>query len=97
MRKLGNLYVKTKSKLLVVKSIVNNPEKIIGADVYSSELKKIGSIIDVIGNTKNPYFVVKPDSPNILDQLELGTVLYYYVRKKPFRKTPERRVSRRKE
>lgn len=95
MRKLGNILIKTKNKLIVVKSTINNPERIIGTEVYSSELKKIGYIIDVIGRTGNPYIVVKPESLNIIDQLGFDTVLYYHERRKPVRKTPGRRVSKR--
>lgn len=96
MKKLGNLYVKTKSKLLVAKSIIDNPKQVIGAEVYDNNMRKIGLVIDVIGQVSNPYVVIKPDSSEVIDYLDIGSVLYYLVRRKRFRKTPRRSSARKR-
>jgi len=93
LKKLGNVYLKTRSKLLIVKPLLKSFDKlesIVGAEVYSSDLKRIGSVIDIIGKISNPYIVVKPISPEVIDQLDTGSVVYFRISKKRFGKASER-------
>ncbi len=79
MKKLGRLHTIAKNGLLVVESMVRTPEKIMGAIVYDKDMRKIGVVADVLGRVDHPYLVVKPDSKELIEELSIGTILYYYI------------------
>ncbi|ABN70341.1 snoRNP protein GAR1 [Staphylothermus marinus F1] len=81
MKKLGEIVTKTKDNLLIVKSYVKDPRRLVGALVYDSSLRRIGRIVDVIGRVDQPHVVVKPESKEILDFIDLG-ITYYYVKER---------------
>ncbi len=81
MRRLGTIVSKTKAGLIVVKSQLKDPRRIVGAIVYDKYMKRIGKIVDVMGPVDSPYVVVKPDSKEIVDLIESG-YLYYYIERK---------------
>lgn len=86
MKKLGVAVTKTRDGLLIVKSSIRDPRKLVGSLVYDKNMTRIGKIVDVIGRVDEPYVVVKPESREVLDMIELGPVYYYVERKKkPFR------------
>ena len=87
MKKLGLLHSKARNGLLVVKSMVKNPVKVIGAIVYDRDMNRIGLVTDVIGRVDEPFLIVKPDAPEKIEDLEINSILYYYI--------PQRRRSRR--
>ncbi len=89
MRRLGEIVVKTRDKLLIVKSKLRDPRRIVGAIVYDRDLRRIGKVVDVIGRIDKPYVVVKPDNKDIVDYIEPGPV-YYYVEKRPLRRARRR-------
>jgi RNA-binding protein len=89
MRKLGEIVVKTRDKLLIVKSRLRDPRRVVGAIVYDRDLKRIGRVVDVIGRVNEPYVVIKPDNKDIVDYIEPGPV-YYYIEKKPVQRTKRR-------
>ena len=67
--------------------------------VYDRDLKKIGTLLDIIGPVKNPYAVVKPANKEI--RVYEGEPIYYKIprpprkRKKRAKKPPrERRQGR---
>lgn len=85
MKRLGVIEVKTKDGLIIVKSDLRDPRKLVGSIVYDKDLRRLGKIVDVIGKTDSPYVVVKPETKEVVDFVEEGPV-YYYVERKPFRK-----------
>lgn len=94
MRKLGEIVVKTRDKLLIVKSQVRDPRRLVGAVVYDSTLRRIGRIVDVIGKTDQPYVVVKPENREIVDFVEPGPAYYYVERRKSPRQVKGKRKKR---
>jgi len=97
VKRLGILHVKARNGLLVLKSLVKNPVKTINAVVYRSSTERVGVVVDVIGRVDEPYIVVKPDDPALVEVLEPSTVLYYHVpRRKGVRRRPGRRGGTRK-
>ncbi|WFO76104.1 RNA-binding protein [Desulfurococcaceae archaeon MEX13E-LK6-19] len=82
MRRLGELLHATKDGLLVVKSALKDPRKLVGSIVYDRDMKRIGRIVDVIGRTDSPYVIVKPESKDIIAVIEPGPVYYFVERKK---------------
>jgi len=82
MKKLGELKHTTKTGLIVVKAFVKDPRSIVGAIAYDKDMRRIGKIVDVIGNVESPYVIIKPETKDILDLLEPGPVYYYVERKK---------------
>ncbi|OYT39242.1 MAG: RNA-binding protein [Desulfurococcales archaeon ex4484_58] len=93
MKKLGTIHNKTRDSLLIVKSLVRESSRIIGALVYDRDMKRIGRVVDVIGRVDSPYIVVKPDDPEYIKDLEINTLLYYYIIK---RKTGKKRIRRKR-
>jgi len=85
MRRLGTIVSKTKTGLIVVKSQLKDPRRIVGAIVYDKDMKRVGKIVDVMGPIDSPYVVVKPDSKEIADLIESG-YLYYYIERRPRRR-----------
>ncbi len=87
MKKLGILYNRSREGLLLIKTKIKNPEKLVGAIVYSEDMKRVGRITDIIGRVDEPYIVVKPESLEFAELLEKNSILYYYI--------PRRRGKRR--
>lgn len=81
MKRLGDIEVKTKDGLIIVKSVLRDPRKLVGSIVYDKDLRRLGKIVDVIGKTDSPYVVVKPEAMEIVDFVEEGPVYYYAERK----------------
>jgi len=82
LKKLGKLYGIAKSGVIVVESVVKNPENLIGAIVYDKDMVKVGVVTDVIGRVDHPYIIVKPDTKDLLSGLEKGSTLYYILQRK---------------
>ena len=82
MKKLGVAITKTKDGLLIVKAGVRDPRKLVGSLTYDKNMTRIGKIVDVIGRVDEPYVVIKPESREVLDIVELGLVYYYVERRK---------------
>lgn len=79
----------TKDGLVVVKSALKDPRRLVGSIVYDKDMRRIGRIVDVIGRVDSPYVIVKPEAKDITAIIEPGPV-YYYVEKK-LRRASERR------
>ncbi|ADI32304.1 H/ACA ribonucleoprotein complex subunit GAR1 [Staphylothermus hellenicus] len=96
MKKLGEIIVKTKDNMLIVKSYVKDPRRLVGAIVYDSSLRRIGRIVDVIGRVDQPHVVVKPENKEILDFVDLG-IAYYYIKqkKRSFKRTKRKEKKKR--
>ncbi len=92
MKKLGEVISKTNTGLIVASTSLRDPKRIVGAIVYDKDMRRIGRVIDVIGPVESPYVVIKPDSKDILGFIGENTLLYYYVERKPRRKTRSRRT-----
>lgn len=84
MRRLGEYIHSTKEGLIIVKTVLKDPRKIVGSIVYDKDMRRVGRIVDVIGRVDSPYVVVKPETKDILAVIEPGP-LYYYVEKKHLR------------
>ncbi len=89
MKKLGYIISKTKDGLIIAKSTIKDPRRLVGHIAYDKDLKRIGKIIDVIGRVDQPFIVIKPESKDVIEFIETGPV-YYYVEKRT------RRLQRRK-
>lgn len=78
MKKLGSIVQKTSEGLLIVKTVVKDPVKLMGSIVYDDNMRRIGVVHDVIGKVDEPFIVVKLDDRSISDTLEINSILYYY-------------------
>ncbi len=87
MKKLGRVSKITRDGLILVESILKDPRRLVGQQVYDPDLKVLGRIVDVIGRVESPYVVIKPLSSDIISLVEVGSTIYYRTaRKKPRRK-----------
>ena len=98
MKKLGFLYGKTRDGLLIVKTIIKNPVKVVGAIVYDRDMNRIGAVVDVFGKVDEPYLVVKPENPELIEELEVDSPLYYFIPRRKERRggRGRRRIKRSK-
>ena len=67
-----------KSGYIVVGMEAPKPPKL-GVPVYTSDRRRIGTLLDVIGPVDSPYAVVKPDKLEYLSVVKPGDKLYYEV------------------
>ena len=81
MKKLGYIISKTKDGLIIAKSMIKDPRRLVGHIAYDKDLKRIGKIVDVIGRVDQPFVVIKPESKDVIEFIETGPV-YYYVEKR---------------
>ncbi len=81
MKKLGYIISKTKDGLIIAKSKIKDPRKLVGHIAYDKDLKRIGKIVDVIGRVDQPFIVIKPESKDVIEYIETGPV-YYYMEKR---------------
>lgn len=58
--------------LMLGKNIVS----IINASIYDENFRRIGRVVDIIGNTADPRIVVKMDKADTA--VSEGTIVYYY-------------------
>ncbi len=79
MKKLGRVANVTKDGLIIVESILKDPRRIVGSQVYDSDIRLIGKIVDVIGRVDSPYVVVKPHTRELVEEVEPGSILYYRI------------------
>ncbi len=96
MKKLGYIISKTKEGLIIAKSTIKDPRRLVGHIAYDKDLKRIGKIIDVIGRVDQPFIVIKPESKDVIEFIETGPV-YYYVEKRTrrFQRRKGRKAKRR--
>ncbi len=88
MRYLGLPLHKTKTGLLIVQ-IRTKKLPALGAMVVKRSMRRIGTIMDIIGPVKEPYAVVKLTRRDIDNEL-LTSPLYYMPPRKPLRKRKRR-------
>jgi rRNA processing protein Gar1 len=79
LKKLGRLHVIARDGSIVVESMVKNPDKLVGAIVYNKDMRRIGRVYDVIGRVDKPYVIVRPNSKELVEDLEQDAILYYYM------------------
>lgn len=58
---------------------MDNPLRVVNAIVYDNSMRRLGIVVDVIGRVDSPFVVVKPDTPELVEELEPNTILYYYI------------------
>jgi len=75
MDRLGVVETRTGDGFLVVKPFTRNVLHLVNSSVYDEEYRKIGKVVDVIGNTSDPRIVVKLDRHDISP----SPILYYHV------------------
>ena len=79
MKKLGKaLHVSKTTGNLIVKA--EAPAEI-GADVFTSKMRRVGTVFDVFGPTSGPYVAVKPAVGDV--ESLVGRTLYVASRRKP--------------
>ena len=88
MRYLGYPLHKTKTGLLIVK-IRTKKIPPLGSVVVKRNMRKIGSIMDIIGPITEPYAVVRLLRKDINHEL-LSSPLYYILPKRKLRKRKRR-------
>ncbi len=81
MKKLGYIISKTNDGLIIAKSKIKDPRRLVGHIAYDKDLKRIGKIVDVIGRVDKPFIVIKPESKDVIEYIETGPV-YYYMEKR---------------
>ncbi len=88
---LGKVLHSTKSGYIVVE--LRDPKRIprLGVPVYTSDRRRIGVLLDIIGPVERPYAVVKPDKDEYIKAVEEGQNLYYEVPRPPRRRERRRR------
>ncbi|NPA98118.1 MAG: RNA-binding protein [Crenarchaeota archaeon] len=84
MKKLGYIVNKTKDGLIIARSIIRDPRRLVGHTAYDKDLRRIGKIVDVIGRIDAPFVVIKPESKEVVEFVDTGPV-YYYVERRPRR------------
>lgn len=73
LRIAGKVFTISKQGRIVVK--LENSVPRLGAKVYDKDLRNLGVVVDVIGNVKSPYMVVKPFESKGLEKI-VGDSLY---------------------
>lgn len=73
LRIAGKVFTISKQGRIVVK--LENSVPRLGAKVYDKDLRNLGVVVDVIGNVKSPYMVVKPFRFKGLEKI-VGDSLY---------------------
>ncbi len=81
MKKLGYIISKTRDGLIIARSMIKDPRRLVGHIAYDKDLKRIGKIVDVIGRVDQPFVVIKPESKDVIEFIGTGPV-YYYVEKR---------------
>ncbi|MBS7612013.1 H/ACA RNA-protein complex protein Gar1 [Candidatus Bathyarchaeota archaeon] len=69
----GKVFTISKQGRIVAK--LENFVPRLGARVYDRNLRNLGVVVDVIGNVKSPYMVVKPFESKGLEKI-IGDSLY---------------------
>jgi len=90
MRKLGTALHISRSGNIIVKIEVEHPPPI-GSRVFDKNLRKLGTLTDLIGPVSSPYAVVKPESSEVKLFFEPGPVYYTLPKRKPTRRKVRRR------
>lgn len=90
MRRLGVVDVVSEKNFVIVKSFVKGDALLsaLNSSVYSSDFKRIGKVVDIIGSVEEPKVVVKLEAEGI--KPEPGEVLYYYKEERAPRKRGRR-------
>lgn len=88
MRRLGVIDVVSEKGFVIVRSFIKGDALLsaLNSTVYDSDFKKIGRVVDIIGNVEEPRVVVKLEAEGA--KPEAGQVVYYYK--------PEGRAPRKK-
>ena len=86
MKRLGTVLHMTRNGYIVARLEKEEAEKLppLNVPVYDRDLKKIGTLLDIIGPVKNPYAVVKPANREI--KVYEGETLYYKIPRPPRRR-----------
>lgn len=86
MKRLGTVLHMTRNGYIVARLEKEEAEKLppLNVPVYDRDLKKIGTLLDIIGPVKNPYAVVKPANKEI--KVYEGEPLYYKIPRPPRRR-----------
>ena len=58
--KVGRVVGIAKDGLILVKAMVQGPDRLIGLAVFDYSMRRIGKVSDVIGPVSSPYILVKP-------------------------------------
>ncbi len=73
LRIAGKVFTISKQGRIIVK--LEGPIPRLGLKVYDKNLRTIGFVVDVIGNVKSPYIVVRPFESKGLENI-IGDSLY---------------------
>jgi len=69
----GKVFTISKQGHIIVK--LEGPIPRLGSKVYDKNLRTVGFVVDVIGNVKSPYMVVRPFESKDLERM-MGDSLY---------------------
>lgn len=78
MKRLGVVDVVSRRGVALVKpfTLGRNILSIVNASIYDENFRRIGKVVDIIGNTMDPRIVVKIEKPDMV--VTDGSIVYYY-------------------